>query len=258
MVYLDGDNNLDPWAQYTVDLMVQGLAASNRGNVSVVVVWDHPGATGGEKGVVTASGYRKLADVPEPDMSSGTTLAQFIGWAMRAYPAERYVLNMWDHGSGWVYLASDDTTEAAGTSPSGGRMLVADLATGIAAGEAAAGRRIDMVLFEMCNMGMVEVSYQLRSLCGYVVATELTQDFEGIPWNTTVRDLDLAPGMTTAALGKIMVDQLVLSYQTDNKHAKAIATLSCIDQTKQEELVRSMDGLSLALMADMKHTGRAP
>ena len=252
MVYLDGDNDLDPWGWYTIDLMAQGLAAGGHGNVAIPVLYDHWDALGAEQGIVTAQGYVKLADVPEPDMSSGDTLAAFMDWAMKGWPAERYVLDVWDHGSGWQYLCSDSTTRDAGAVPPADRMMIDDLARGIRLGEAAAGKPVDMVLFEACNMAMVEISYELRGLCDVMVGTELTQDWEGVPWERTMATLDATPGMSTMDLGKAMVDDLVWSYHTQNKDAKAISTLSAIDVSKQGELVAALDGLALSLRSNMK------
>jgi hypothetical protein len=252
MVYLDGDNDLDPWGQYTIDLMAQGLAAGGYGNVAIPVLYDHYGDGGAEQGVVTAQGFVKLADVPEPDMSSGDTLAAFVEWAMAGWPAERYVLDLWDHGSGWHYLCSDSTTRAAGAVPPDDRMMIDELAAGIREGEEAADRAVDMVLFEACNMAMVEVSYELRGLCDVTVGTQLTQDWEGIPWERTMATLDAAPTMSTMDLGKAMVDDLVWSYHVQNKDARAIGTLSAIDMAGQGELVAALDGLALILRSNMK------
>jgi hypothetical protein len=252
MVYLDGDNNLDPWGAYTLDLMAQGLAAGNYGNVAIPVLYDHYGDAGAEQGIVTAQGYVKLADVPEPDMSSGDTLAAFMAWAVDGWPAERYVLDVWDHGSGWHYLCSDSTTMAEPSDdPLHGRMLVDELARGIRMGERAAGP-VDMVLFEACNMGMVEVSYELRGLCEVMVGTELTQDYEGVPWERTMATLDATPDVTTMDLGKAMCDDLVWSYQVQNKDASMIAALSAIDMSGQEELVAALDGLATTLKSNMR------
>jgi len=44
MIYLDGDNDLDPWGRYTIDLMAQGLAAGDFGNVAIPVLYDHFGS----------------------------------------------------------------------------------------------------------------------------------------------------------------------------------------------------------------------
>jgi len=252
MIYLDGDNDLDPWGRYTIDLMAQGLAAGDFGNVAIPVLYDHFGDGGAEQGVVTAAGFVKLADIPEPDMASGDTLAAFVEWAMVNFPAERYVLDLWDHGSGWHYLCFDSTTRAAGAEPPDDRMMIDELAAGIRAGEQAAGRPVDMVLFEACNMAMVEVSYELRGLCDVMVGTELTQDWEGIPWERTMATLDADPGMSTMDLGRAMVDDLVWSYGVQNKNAKAISTLSAIDMAGQEELVAALDGLALTLRSNMK------
>jgi hypothetical protein len=253
MIYLDGDNDLDPWGQYTIDLMTQGLAAGGHGNVAIPVLYDHYGDGGAEQGIVTAAGFVKLADVPEPDMSSGDTLAAFMEWAMEGWPAERYVLDVWDHGSGWQYLCSDSTTRADGSDdPLHGRMMVDDLAAGIRAGERAAGCPVDVILFEACNMAMVEVSWELRGLCDVMVGTELTQDWQGIPWERTMATLDADPAMSTMDLGKAMVDDLVWSYHVQNKDAKAISTLTAIDMTGQVELVTALDGLALILSSNMK------
>ncbi len=253
MVYLDGDNNLDPWGEYTLDLMAQGLAAGDHGNVAIPVLYDHYGDAGAEQGIVTAQGYVKLADLPEPDMSSGDTLAAFMEWAIDGWPAERYVLDVWDHGSGWHYLCSDSTTMAEPSDdPLHGRMLVDELARGVAAGEAAAGVTVDMVLFEACNMGMVEVSWELRGLCDVMVGTELTQDYEGVPWERTMATLDADPAMSTMDLGKAMCDDLVWSYRTQNKDASMIAALSAIDMSAQEELAVALDGLATTLKSNMR------
>jgi Clostripain family len=252
MVYLDGDNDLDPWGWYTIDLMVKGLAAGDHGSVAIPVLYDHAGATGAEQGVVTAQGYVKLADVAEPDMSSGDTLAAFIEWAMAGWPAERYVLDIWDHGSGWMYLCMDGVTQDALDGPPAGRMSIDELARGVRLGEAAAGRPVDMVLFEACDMAMVEVTYELRGLCDVTVGTQLTQDWEGIPWEKTMATLDATPSMSTMDLGKAMVDDLVWSYKVQNKDASMLGALSAIDMSGQAELVAALDGLAISLRSNMK------
>jgi hypothetical protein len=53
-------------------------------------------------------------------------------------------------------------------------------------------------------------------------------------------------------LGRTMVDDLVWSYHVQNKDAKAISTLSAIDQSRQAELVAALDGLALSLRSNMK------
>ena len=37
----------------------------------------------------------------EANMGNLTTLADFVLWAKRSYPAQRYALIVWDHGDGW-------------------------------------------------------------------------------------------------------------------------------------------------------------
>ncbi len=111
MVYLAGDNNLD--AAGVADLGEMKKVGSND-DINVVAQFDRRG-----KGIGTARYYLRAGTTLKADMigaSLGETddgdpkaLENFIGWAMKAYPARRYLIVLWNHGNGW-----DDTDVYAG------------------------------------------------------------------------------------------------------------------------------------------------
>jgi hypothetical protein len=45
-----------------------------------------------------------IEDLGEANMGDGNVLGEFVRWSMFNYPAERYMLVLWDHGDGWRFL----------------------------------------------------------------------------------------------------------------------------------------------------------
>jgi hypothetical protein len=52
-----------------------------------------------------------LAIIDELDTGDGQTLAQFLTWAIKHYPAENYAVAFGSHGAGWQGLITDDTSD---------------------------------------------------------------------------------------------------------------------------------------------------
>ena len=123
MVYMNGKNNLEPFALNNFHSMAE---VGSTPAVSVVAQLGRPSSKryteddGNWAGV-----YRFLvnkATEPRPeqavlsvagagestDMGSPLALKQFIRWAKKTYPAKRFMLVIWNHGQGWRFqLAAD-------------------------------------------------------------------------------------------------------------------------------------------------------
>lgn len=101
MVFLAGDNNLEEYGRS--DLLEMKKAGSTD-QVALVAQLDRLGDGGARRYYLTA-GDALDADVvqtlPETNTGDPRVLAQFIRWAMQTYPAQRYGLVLWNHGTGW-------------------------------------------------------------------------------------------------------------------------------------------------------------
>jgi hypothetical protein len=110
MVFMNGDNNLEADAITDFHEMAKVGGTSD---VNVVVQLDRNGGY-----AVTSPQWKgacrflvKKGTAPQPsqaleklgdtNMGSGNTLADFIRWATKNYPARRYMLDIWNHGQGW-------------------------------------------------------------------------------------------------------------------------------------------------------------
>ena len=102
MVYLAGDNNLD--SAGAVDLKEMKRVGSND-QINVLVQFDRAGA----KAQTTRYYLRKntalakdaVQRLGETNMGDPKVLNDFVTWGAANYPAEHYVLVLWNHGAGW-------------------------------------------------------------------------------------------------------------------------------------------------------------
>jgi cysteine peptidase C11 family protein len=114
MLYMNGDNSLDPFAILDFEEMAKIKYDSH---VNVVIQLDRKqlaksaGPTDENwsetRRFLMRQGLRatrsdSLQDFSEEsNMGDPATLAEFVNWARKKFPAERYMLIIWSHGDGW-------------------------------------------------------------------------------------------------------------------------------------------------------------
>lgn len=103
LVFMAADNNLARFALYILEQM---LTIGSNENINILVQINTPGKQKlteryfiekGKKTLITATGQ-----APTQKLNSGDpqTLVDAATWAMKYYPAENLILNLWSHGSG--------------------------------------------------------------------------------------------------------------------------------------------------------------
>jgi hypothetical protein len=110
LVFMNADNNLEEFGLKDFAEMAQ---VGSTPDVNIVVQIDRaagyyttsPDWTGALRFRVERdmkpSPDRALEDLGEVNMGDGGVLADFVSWGMRAFPADRFLLDIWDHGQGW-------------------------------------------------------------------------------------------------------------------------------------------------------------
>lgn len=106
MIYLDADNNLDPYGLLNLQQISEGMSPNAK--INVVALMDRLNLPAYIY-KITAYGIETVYSLGEVDMGSPETLTWFVNYAVKNYPAEHYLLDIWDHGGGYL--------EYAGTTP---------------------------------------------------------------------------------------------------------------------------------------------
>jgi len=113
------------------------------------------------------------------NLSSGSvqTLREFISWGCDRYSADRTMLVIWSHGSGWSkadeskWICPDYTSEEA--------LSVAD---GDLKAALSGHPRFDILLFDACSMQAIEVADEVKGFADYVIGSEELVPVTGFPY----------------------------------------------------------------------------
>ncbi len=169
MVYMDADNTL---SDYAPDDLAEMMTYGSNSNVSIVVLYDS--TQSGDSGIyLIEKGKKKLLEsLGEVDMGSEATLYNFINWTYHNYPAEHYFLDLWDHGANYEGVCLDH----------GDWLTLNELDSALSNFMLETGKKIDVVGFDACRMGSIEVYYALKDYTNYVVASEKDEPADGWPY----------------------------------------------------------------------------
>lgn len=120
----------------------------------------------------------------------------------------------------------------------------AELKRVLQAAARAAGRPIDVFGMDACLMNMVEVSYQMRGLVGYIVASEELEPGDGWPYDKILGDIAAKP----AAEGRDVAKRITARYLASYSAADGV-TNAAVDVGRVEAVAKAVDALAGACIA---------
>ena len=280
MVYMAGDNNLDP--EGVLDLKEMKKVGSTD-EINIIAQFDR--ATGHvarryylrKGGIVTGDAVASLGAVNTGDPKS---LFDFIKWGIATYPADHYLLVLWNHGQGWddTDVYADEryrpvrrmvsgparhalfhtpvrrTLERAKEENVYRSILLDDNAKDfldnqemkkvLADAARLLGRKLDILGMDACLMSMAEVGYQIRGSVGFTVGSEQTEPGAGWPYTTILSALAKKPAMPPHELSTLIVAKYLASYP---KTEEGGVTCAACDLSKCATVADAVAGLASAL-----------
>ena len=257
LVYLNGDCDLEHDAIADVNEM-EMVGSSDQ--VNIVVQFDRIPAYDTTNGDWTTTRRYYVAadsnpttitspmlmDLGEANMGSPAVLQSFIEWGISTYPADHYLVILWDHGSGWRAPTPEPTKGICFDETNSDYLTTAELRQVFANVKTTLGRNLDIVAADACLMQMAEVAYDIRASVDYYVASEETIPLEGFPYNNFLAPLEATPTTSPAALCQILVDTYVASYNGGSQGYQSV-TLSAIDLSQMPAVATKLSALGLAL-----------
>ena len=122
---------------------------------------------------------RDAAVYEELNSGSGETFRQILAQVAANYPAEKFGLIVWSHGSGWLpAIPNFSRSRAIGQDNRGAESWIEinDLAAAIPDGQ------FDFIAMDACYMGSVEVAYALRNKTDYLLVSPIEIMAAGMPY----------------------------------------------------------------------------
>ena len=279
LVYMAGDNNLEAAGR---DDLAEMKQVGSTAEVNILVQFDT------EKNETTRYRIeRNRAKVLEQlrgvDCGDPKVLTQFIQWGIKNYPAQHYLLDVWNHGGGWENLPADfnydnirlakpsraaklnrvkralfrTTVKKIDERPWQERAIAIDcgshdyldnqeLRDGVLKA-LPAGRKLDILGCDACLMNMLEIAYEMKDTAAFMVGSEETEPGAGWPYAAILKGLVAKPTMSPANLAKTIVTEYGKSYQK----TRETATQSALDLAQIPSAAAAVNELVDALLADL-------
>jgi hypothetical protein len=260
MVYLDGDNDLEDAGIDDINEMEQ---VGSSADLNILVQFDRSPWYDTTNGDWTGTRrYRivhdtdtstinstLLADLGEVNMGNPDALVAFAQWAIANYPADHYLLILWDHGSGWKKgprprpskgVCYDDT--------SGDYLATWEVAQALSQISGVLGRKLDILAYDACLMQMAEVAYQDRNSVSYQVGSEETIPWDGFPYDDFLAVVSANPTMSPAQVCQALVNTYCASYNGGSQGLDFV-TMSAVDLSQIGSVATAVSALGVALAA---------
>jgi len=110
-------------------------------------------------------------------------------------------------------------------------------------------RNIDIVLFDACQMGCIEVNYQIKDYADIAIGSETFVPGDGCPYDNILLSLTNKPSMMPNELATEIVDDYIGSYsdgESDPADTPEV-TMSAFDMKKTGRLTEGVDELCMLL-----------
>ena len=262
MVYMDADSYLE---NEGIDDFIEMASVDSASNLNIVVQFDRYGGLYGAeddirygnwtdaKRFVVTNGMTPTADnatqdLEEVDMGDWGTLVDFVNWTVANYPANHYALDLWDHGGDWYGLCWDYT--------SGTVMQLGDLASALWTLSSYHPTLVyDIIAFDACSMGSIEVAYELAGYADYMLGSEVYVPDDGLNYTSLQAIVD-TPNISTLDLcARFMTDYASYYYSLVGTPKEFMLnesfSLSTVDLDKIDPLVLAIDALATEMISNI-------
>lgn len=160
-------------------------------------------------------------------MSEPKNLTDFIKWAKKNYPADRYMLVLWDHGggfaSGYGVDGLNDRAEEGETTMKASEIIDAIKNSGM---------KFDLIGFDACLMQDVEYANALEPYADYYLASEETEPGTGWFYTAGFGKLAEDPTLSSEEFAKSLISSYDQSHRVrNNGEPDHSSTLSLVDLT---------------------------
>lgn len=234
LVFLNGNNNLDSYGAMNINQMEE---VGSTDKLNILVQWGSMAKNGVDRLYVQKDNDKKKVTSPvaqslgNVDMGDYRSLVDFVRWAKENYPAKRYFISVWNHGSGWHRPENFVPSDISWDDKTGSKITTEQL--GIAMKESAQiiGHKVDLYGSDACLMAMVEVAAEMQDSVEVFAGSQDLEPGEGWPYNTFLTKWAAQPEMSAADVGKLLSREFTAAY-SGGIYGRQSVTFSIFDMTK--------------------------
>lgn len=235
MVYICG-SDLESKRAYATNSINQILEANTGKNLQIIV------ETGGAKRwkndtvksdalyryEVRSNKLQLLGDAGNNPITDASCLSDFIKFAAKEKPADRYGFIFWNHGGGTIGGYGEDMLFDSQS------MNINEIKKGFED----AGIHFDFIGFDCCLMSTVEIANALKSNADYLIASEETEPGSSWYYTDTLNLIENNPKASVKSIAKQFISDFNSPQYTETS---GDTTLALIDLSRIDEVINALD-----------------
>jgi len=222
--------------------------------------YSDPDYHGGVRYVVEKDKWGRTAKLGEVNMGSPYCLWDFLKWAHQNHPAKRYYLTINSHGSGvfsWRGTGGVSSSQPGAVDFNPGRFVAYDSTDNdcLTVFEIAAvlrafrdqlnmGRPLDILAFDACLPGGIEVLYQFKDVCEFMIGSADTTSIHGFNYGTISQALTKNPDVSAEKIAEYTVKRL------------ADSSLGAWRSANTAQIAFAFNNMSMQLLNFMRENGK--
>lgn len=257
LVFLNGKNNLDSFGTLNMNQMEE-IGSTDK--VNIVVQWGSLKNGTTKRVFVTKDNDTKkvtspvIEDMGKVDMGKYETLVDFVKWGASNYPAKKYFVNVWDHGSGWHSMGrrgGDNfpifPSDISWDDQTGSFITTKQLGQAMNEASTYLGQKVDIYGSDACLMSMAEVADEMKDSVDVFLGSEEVEPGEGWPYAQFLKRWTAAPKSSAAEVSKMLTEEYVAAY-SGGVYGNRDVTFSSFDMSKIGGLKTAVKNLGASLV----------
>lgn len=237
MFYEDEDYTSSWPGPKLLDFVKKSNAFSGE-NLNIIVLQDTILGPG-KMWYITKYGTRKLIkNLGEINMGNYSTLKDFISYCKSNFPAERYIIDLFDHGVAWLGCCWDDTNNHDWLTMDEIQRAITE--TG----------GIDIItFFTPCSMASIESAYELRDCVDVYVARQTGAQYTKHIVNPLCNLLNNEFHLSNIEIGRKIIE---FYEEKIDEYPRASDTFSAIRTDEIANLAQSINNLSIYMLKNIE------
>jgi len=243
--FLSGDNIMEAYCEKDVTEMKK---IGSTPEVNIVVLQDHERKPA-QKLYIKKGSADILDEYKKIDTGDHKELVKFVKWAIEKYPADHYMIGLWQHGGMWHHRGGNlIPLRICYDDGSANNITASELGEALKQIKDFSGKNIDILGMD-CNLSQtMENCYEVRELADFIVSSEENVPSNGWPYDLILEGITKNPHMKPDALAAFIVNAVHEKY---SKGSESV-TQSAIDCSKLNETVKKLDAMADVLIEKLE------
>ncbi len=182
-------------------------------------------------------------EVPQNNMGDSSTLSDFLSWGATEYPADEYLVVMWDHGGGSIGGVCNDENYRMDS------LSLTELSQALEDSKESMQGKISLVGFDACMMATIDVASTLEPYADYLAASQEIEPSEGWDYKMFLESLS-EDSTDIEEVGKAICNGY--KAKADKNEKGKLITMSLTDLNKFDAVRTSFDDLTKSFLQTLE------